>query len=355
MKKIVIDTKYYDMYNARSKARIDANKILESLGWDIKYINVKETKNKIDRYKNIKESYKQLLNILSDTPNNSLLLFQYPFDSMNYKFSQTIKKISNKKNLKTIVLIHDINSIRISSKIGVAYYNYYIKEIKFLNNFDFIICHNSQMKGLLIKKGILDKKIIALGLFDYLVNDKSKKRNKDFKKVIIAGNLSQGKSGYVYKLIQLNNINYHYNLYGSNYNGNTNDKIIYKGKFMADEPCSSLCSGFGLVWDGSSICECDGSFGKYLMYNNPHKISLYLACGLPVIVWSKSALAPFVKENGIGICVSNLDELNKFFNNVSFEDYKKLLKKVSIIKYKVQNGYYLKNVVKRIENIICKK
>ena len=31
---------------------------------------------------------------------------------------------------------------------------------------------------------------------------------------------------------------------------------------------------------------------------------------MPVIVWSKSAMAPFVEENGIGIAVDSLDNLD---------------------------------------------
>ena len=54
---------------------------------------------------------------------------------------------------------------------------------------------------------------------------------------------------------------------------------------------------------------CKGSFGEYLRINNPHKTSLYLASGIPVIIWSKAALAEFIEKNKCGITVDSLYEI----------------------------------------------
>ena len=34
----------------------------------------------------------------------------------------------------------------------------------------------------------------------------------------------------------------------------------------------------------------------YLRINNPHKTSLYLACGIPIITWNKAAIAQYVRK-----------------------------------------------------------
>ena len=56
---------------------------------------------------------------------------------------------------------------------------------------------------------------------------------------------------------------------------------------------------FGLVWDGTSLDGCNGRYGEYLKFNNPHKTSLYLSCGIPVIIWKEAALADFVEEHKV--------------------------------------------------------
>ena len=80
-----------------------------------------------------------------------------------------------------------------------------------------------------------------------------------------------------------------YHIYGPNYTPEKKcSRIVYQGEFSADELPAHLKGQFGLIWDGSSVNTCEGNFGEYLRYNNPHKISLYLACGLPVIIWAVS-------------------------------------------------------------------
>ncbi|MEI3535629.1 MAG: hypothetical protein V8R16_02480, partial [Bacilli bacterium] len=81
-------------------------------------------------------------------------------------------------------------------------------------------------------------------------------------------------------------------------------------------------------------------FGKYLKYNNPHKLSLYLAAGLPVIVWSKSAIAKFVIDNNVGICVNNLNEIN---DKIKKSNYELIRNNAIKIGEKIRKGYFLNN------------
>ncbi|MBT8943652.1 galactofuranosyltransferase, partial [Lactobacillus delbrueckii subsp. bulgaricus] len=82
-----------------------------------------------------------------------------------------------------------------------------------------------------------------------------------------------------------------------------------------------LNSGFGLIWYGSSIETCDGAFGNYLRYNDPHKLSLYLASALPVIIWSQAAEASFIIDNNLGLTIDSLNDLPKVLNKVTKEEY----------------------------------
>jgi hypothetical protein len=345
--KYIIDVKFQETFDATSKARKDINDILVKEGFSVKFINIPKANSYKELYKNIGVTYKQLISILDEVEDNSTLLFQYPWDSFSYKFSKTILKYKKFKNLKTIVLIHDLNSLRSQSFFGRLYYKKYIKEYKYLNNFDYVICHNSEMKKLLVNNKANKAKIIELGVFDYLTDTDNSIDSGKYKSVSLAGNLSREKSAYVYDLCAINQKEYKLELFGVGFEKGDYKNVTYNGAFPPSELNSHINFGFGLVWDGNSIDKLDGDFGKYEYYNNPHKLSLYLSCGIPVIVSKEAAISKFVKKNNVGIVIDNLNNLSKVMKKITKRDYNKMLKNVSVISNKVKNGYYTIEAIKK--------
>ena len=139
------------------------------------------------------------------------------------------------------------------------------------------------------------------------------------------------------------------NLYGFGFNpaeAKGTERIEYKGFVPSDELIATASGDFGLVWDGFSIEACTGSFGEYLQYNNPHKTSLYIRCELPVIIWNKAALAPFIRENNIGLCISSLTELNEKLSALTIEDYVTMKNNVKKISEKLADGHYVRTAIK---------
>ena len=86
------------------------------------------------------------------------------------------------------------------------------------------------------------------------------------------------------------------------------------GAFDPDTPFLNGRYHFGLIWDGTGVDSCEGLYGHYMRFNSPHKLSLYVALGLPVIVWREAAIADFVLKQGIGVTVGNLLELDDSFH-----------------------------------------
>jgi len=78
------------------------------------------------------------------------------------------------------------------------------------------------------------------------------------------------------------------------------------------------------------------------LYNNPHKTSLYLLCGLPIIIWDKAAIAAVIKERQLGICISSLEELDGKLKNLSNEDYQKMVNNVAEVREQIISGGFLK-------------
>lgn len=105
-----------------------------------------------------------------------------------------------------------------------------------------------------------------------------------------------------------------------------------------------------MVWDGSSVSSCVGDWGEYLQYNNPHKTSLYIRCGLPVIIWSKAALAPFVRKHQIGFCIDSLEELETILSHLTLEQYAEMQARVAEVSSQLKSGYFFTQAV---EKAVC--
>ena len=114
-----------------------------------------------------------------------------------------------------------------------------------------------------------------------------------------------------------------FNLYGVGYDDSKKIILIILVHILQIIFLLNLFGSFGLVWDGMSSETCKGSFGEYLRINNPHKTSLYLASGIPVIIWSKAALAEFIEKNKCGIRHERIR-----FSKKRSHKRKKMIKKV---------------------------
>ena len=124
--------------------------------------------------------------------------------------------------------------------------------------------------------------------------------------------------------------------------------LSYQGVFSPEEIISKISGSYGLVWGGSTVDGCSGPFGKYLGYNNPHKTSLYLLCGLPIIVWKKAAIAKFIEQEKIGITISSLEELDKVLSEITELQYKEFIKNVNKVRVQIAEGHYLSAAIEKI-------
>lgn len=325
---------YNNLKNAGNKAKTDIEAICSKQGFI--NIGIKQTvgKNKITGffltlYSILKASYK--------LQKKDILLIQYPLKKY-YSFICIIAKL---KGAKTITLIHDLGSFR-RKKLTIP------KEIKRLNRSNYIIAHNTAMKKWLQQHGI-KRPVGCLEIFDYLSQQYTPSRTSAPYPytVVYAGGLSPRKNKFLYEVGEYIT-NYQINLYGNGFEpdqAKSKEYFICKGFLPSDELISQVEGEFGLVWDGDSVNACAGDWGHYLKYNNPHKTSLYIRCELPIIIWNKAALASFVKENRIGICIDNLDELNDVLQNLSQKKINELKMNVAIISKRLAKGYYTQKAI----------
>jgi hypothetical protein len=278
--------------------------------------------------------------IVSD---NDILLVQFPLAMYPKVSLSALHFVSRMKSrgVKFIFLIHDLESLR-------GYTDTKVEEA-FLNNADVIIAHNSNMCKYLLSKNYCDK-LVSLECFDYLAEYANKKdlcRNG----IDIAGNLSPEKAGYIYKLDSMLSSE-QFNLYGPNMLAETKASKFYKGNFSPLELMNKMNGKFGLVWDGDSPDTCSGKFGDYLRYNNPYKLSLYLACGMPVMIWNQAAQSSFVESNGIGLTVSSIPEGIKRMRRLSNDEFHLLQERAEEMGSKIREGFFTRLAISSALKII---
>lgn len=334
-----------DKKNATSKAREDIVNISKTINFCILKKEITPQKNN-SKFGRLLFDMRSLMEwrkffITNKFCYGDIVCIQYPMINYPFGFS-CVLKLMRKKRIKTIAIIHDLNCVRYPQ-----FHLFRKKEIITLNSFDCLINHNNKMNIKLTEFGINRPKIVDLQIFDYLSSCADKRSNKCNVDVAIAGNLSKLKSGYLYSLPK----DVSFSLYGLNYEGNE-ENVLYYGAFSPDALPSIICGKFGLVWDGPSAFTCEGNYGEYLKINNPHKLSLYMAAGIPVIVWKKAAIAEFVKEQNIGILIDSLFELKNILDRVTDKEYEIMKKNAENIKVKVSEGYYIKMALNKAMKLL---
>ena len=342
-----ISRNYKSLFNAAGKAKTDCEFTLEALGF--KNLGFKQSSIPSSAIGTIKNFFGISMALLR-LPFKSVLCTQYP----NNKFRGLILFFAKLKRCKIITIVHDVRSLKGRTKDIQA-------ELSKIVCSDVIIVHNEAMKAWFLEQHTTIP-IVVLGIFDYVSNEKplqNKEINKsDAYSIAYAGGFGAGKNSYIFDFDILEHSNYNLKLYGIGFDASKRkvseeaSVIFYQGAFPSDEIAHKIEADFGLVWDGISTESCSGDLGAYLKYNNPHKTSLYLLCGLPVIVWDKAAIASYIVDNNLGIGISDLKDLNTVLEKLTQEDYKLMKSNVLSVQEKVMTGQFVETAVKKALEVL---
>jgi hypothetical protein len=223
-----------------------------------------------------------------------------------------------------------------------------LEERSALCHCDKLIVHNEKMKAFLGETGIDCRRMVCLEIFDYLMNSETEQllqqRNGKQNTLIVAGNLNPDKAGYVYRAPAEAQLN----LYGVFYKQTGNNNLHYFGAFEPSQLPAKLEGGFGLIWDGPSAETCSGTYGEYLRYNNPHKTSLYLASGVPVVIWENAVMAEFVCREGVGVTAKSIYEAAEKVKNITEPEYLDMCEHAAQVGKKLRQGYYLRKAIREL-------
>lgn len=292
------------------------------------------------------------------------LFYSIPENHMKIKL---LKKFQKLKKYQIICFINDLNAFR--------YGNMEVPEVKakmreeaaIIGMADHVLIPNQNTEELLRANGVTSN-LIPVGVWDYLMTEEQReaveksRRSAEEKKlaaegmkttpqrelhIAFAGNLN--KSDFLFEMELPENTQLKMELWGKldeEKKEKLPDFCCYHGVLPADEvPAAVAGMDFGLVWDGSGKDEIEGGLGEYLQYNNSHKCGLYLASGVPAIVWSKAGMANFVGEHQCGICIDRLSELSE---KLMAADQKLLKANAVKVSEELQRGHYLSRAFDQI-------
>ncbi len=345
MKRYILSTYLDNDPNAGPKARRDIESIVIEEG----YLKVFLRKRFLSgRFKVIRQLYMLVVDLLKmffSIERKSLLLISVPLPFTKWQtpfiggFFGLLRVI---KQTEIVFSVIDIDSFRRTDKQHKG-------EWDILRTGSCFILHTGPMREIFSKKGFDTEKVVLIHLFDYLSEfDPETKQRTLTKEVVFAGNLEQNKCGFLSKLIELED-KITFNLYGKPaMTCGLSDSIRYKGSATPENIIGVIEGSFGLVWDGFSLDTCSGTIGEYLKINAPHKTSLYLAAGLPVIIWKEAAMAELILKENLGFAVESLREIGGIINNMTEDSYNQM--RVNVLRYSPQlkEGHFFKEALAKV-------
>lgn len=296
---ISIDTVNQKSYNAGSKAREDVTYFLKKKG-----VSSFSIDGGSSRFLLVRELHRLscLFLLWKTIDSTEKVIIQYPLN-INIIDNFFLRMFLKERRVKYFFIIHDLISVQ-----GFNPDKKIQEEIKEFNGASGVITHNDSMSNFLLENG-LKVKHTSINFFDYHVKEDEGCEDvlRDFNHLAFAGNLA--KSKFLLKIPRIQNMTW--DIFGKGLPPSELPNFVnYHGAVDPDVLPSVLPKGWGLVWDGDEADTISGQGGVYLQLNSPHKASLYLASGLPLVVWQESALANFVLTNHLGITINSLNEID---------------------------------------------
>ena len=274
----------------------------------------------------------KVIRTIQQTKKTDIIIIQYPLPR---GYNWMVKLLCSMR--RCVLIIHDLYKLRMGKDFE--------KETGAIAGAYRLISHNKKMTAYLVSHGLDPKKIVDLGVFDYLTSsEKGVSHYHDEAFMCFAGNLK--KSEFIYHISdQVAALGF--NVFGINYEQDRATNLHYLGSFDSEEIHRNLVGKFGLIWDGDSPDTCNGMFGEYMRFNNPHKVSMCIAANMPILIWRQAALADFVVKNHIGYAIDRLDDIYKIHQELTEEEYQTMSENISKIREYVINGKMLERAIAR--------
>lgn len=260
--------------------------------------------------------------------NGDVVIIQSPSWNSTEFDDYYVEKLRTYQDIKIIIFIHDVIPLMFKS-------NEYLidKTIETYNKADLLIVPSEKMLDELKKWGLKTKKIVIQHMWDHptqLVLSPPK-----FNKLL---HFSGSSDRFTFvKEWQFQTLMKYY----GNESFNTETLNVTLEGWKNDSELLQALShtgGFGLVWSQKSDVD-------YYEWNVSHKLSTYLAAGIPVVVQNTLSNKHLIEKNNLGIVVNSLEEANQKIQNLSEETYQNYVSNVGRFRQLIINNFFTKKIL----------
>lgn len=331
-------------FNAGSKAMKDIMALLESRGYRV-VSSLPADAGKILKLMDIPLLF---FTLLFKVGRRGTIVYFIPSNALRIRFLSFFRKIVG---FRLLCFVNDVESMRM-----VKSEKYAVGEMKGIATADVVLVPNENSVRILREKHQMLNPMIPVGVWDYLVDDSMLPVEHGGEMnprgvVAYAGNLNLAPF-----IDALQSVGLSFRIWGSGKAKGGESPVVFMGEEYPERLVGKIagCS-WGLVWSGSSVETCNGQVGDYLKFNNSHKCGLYLAAGIPLIVWQESGMAQFVRKQQVGICVSSLNEAADVIRRMDNSVYSIYRRNAQHMGGQVRKGDFFLRALAEAENFLNRK
>jgi hypothetical protein len=275
---------------------------------------------------------------------HAIVVFQHPqYATMN---KWLVRLLGWGKTIKRVAVIGDINGLRHGNNAVLQ------QELHLFSQYDFLILHNEAMQRWM-QEQLPGTRSAVLHFFDFLTEPRQVPATQN-RSVAYAGNLAE--SPFLERLNELlpQNAGVVFKVYGQPFNARMQEQkqLEYMGVSEPYGLPAKLEGAFGLIWDGNGLDQAEDSIADYLRYISPHKASLYILSGMPLIVNSAAGIAAAVQREGIGIILNNLHEIESAIDSITPETYQAMSARCRQLAREIASGKGLRNALLEMQKAL---
>lgn len=270
--------------------------------------------------------------LLSGVQPDDVVIVQWPMWQYDERFERFfMQKLRLIPEIKLAALLWDVLPW-MKGGVSLDYTEHELFQT--LNAFDLVIAANPKMARRLRKEGGVKVAMLSMDLSDSLYQGPLKEKT-DFNKLYFIG------SQINQTMVSDYTAQTPFEMIGEAEGlDKANAAIHFLGKMSSEKIPAMIDGGFGVVHYATSS-QFKGA-AKYGDYNNPMKLSQYLAAGIPVIIGSQMAHADLVKRQNLGLVLDDLNAIDEVLSDLTLADYQAKLAAIKPWSEAVRNGYFAK-------------
>lgn len=273
------------------------------------------------------ELRKQVKRDTAAIKDNDIVIFQSPSWNPGDYDKELLREIRRHRNIRLAIFIHDVLPMMYGGTEQE-----YKQAIENYNLADLVIVPTEAMLGFLQKRGLTVKKILIQPMWDLPFSGELQAPGFQ-RQIFFSG--SPERFGFVEEW----NYDIPLRLFADMDFVCNGQNICPEGWKSTTELLTEYTKGgFGLVWEQTDQRD-------YYRCNQPHKLSGYLAAGLPVIIQRGLPHENTVQDYEIGYVVGSLAEAADKVRQVSEEEYRRMSDNGKNIGRLIRGGFFTKKLL----------